>query len=85
MTSKIQQLSDMDCNPEEQQKCLEIVNKITDIVKEEFQENKRNQQVEASNSNEQETPTIVQRILETWKGIWRNFLRKSVWITLNQL
>jgi len=49
MTSKIQQLLDtfLDYNPEEQQKCLEIVDKITDIVKEEFQENKKNQQVEA--------------------------------------
>jgi len=82
MTSKIQQLLDtfMDYNPEEQHKCLEIVDKINVTVKEEFQENKKNQQAEASNSNEQETPTMTQRIRETWKGLWRNeFLRKSIW------
>ena len=43
MTSKIQQLLDtfMDYNPEEQHKCLEIVDKINVTVKEEFQENKK--------------------------------------------
>ena len=51
MTSKIQQLLNtfLDYNSEEQEKCLEIVDKITDIVKDEFQENKKNQQTEASN------------------------------------
>jgi len=79
MTSKIQQLLDtlMDYNPEEQQKCMEIVVKISDIVKEEFQENTKNQQPEASNSNEQETLTMIQRIPETWTGLWRNELSKE--------
>jgi len=79
MTSKIQQLLNtfLDYNSEEQEKCLEIVDKITDIVKDEFQENKKNQQTEASNSNEQEIPTMIQRIPETWKGFWRNELSKE--------
>jgi len=49
MTSKIQQLlgTCMDYNVEEQQKCLAIVNKIHDIVKDESQRNKKDQQPEA--------------------------------------
>jgi len=79
MTSKIQQLLDtfLDYNPEEQDKCLEIVDKISDTVKEEFQEIKKNQQTEASNSNKQEIPTMIQRIPETWKGFWQNELSKE--------
>jgi len=67
MTSKIQQLlgTCMDYNVEEQQKCLAIVNKIHDIVKDESQRNKKDQQPEASNSNQQQTPTTIQRIPET--------------------
>jgi len=57
MTSQIQQLLDtfMDYNMEEQQKCLAIVDKIHDIVKDESKGNKKDQQAEASNSNQQET------------------------------
>jgi len=79
MTSKIQQLLDtfMDYDMEEQQKCLEIVDKITEIVKEEFQENKKNQQADASNSNRHETPTTIQRILETWKSMWQKEFSKE--------
>ena len=79
MTSKIQQSLDtfMDYNLEEQQKCLGIVDKLTVMVKEEFHENTKNQQAEASNSNEQETPTMIQGIPETWKGLWRNELSKE--------
>jgi len=67
----------MDYNMEEQQKCLEIVDRITEIVKEEFQENKKNQQEKASNNNQHETPTTIQRIPETWKGLWQNELSKE--------
>jgi len=79
MTSKIQQFLDtlMDYKPEEQQKCLEIVNKITDIAKEESQVNTKNQQPETSNSKEQETPTMIQRSPEIWKGFLRNELSKE--------
>ena len=79
MTSKIQQVLDtlMDYIPEEQQKCLEIVNKITDIAKEESQVNTKNQQPETSNSKEQETATRIQRSPEIWKGFLRNELSKE--------
>jgi len=79
MTSKIQQLLDtfMDYNMDEQQKRLEIVDKIHDIAKDESQRNKKGQPPEASNSNQQETPTTIQRIPETWKGLWQNELSKE--------
>jgi len=79
MTSKIQQLLDTfrDYNMEEQQKCLEIVDKIHDIVTDESQGNKKDQQAGTSNSNQQETPKTVQRIPETWKGLWQNELSKE--------
>jgi len=79
MTSKIPQLLDtfMDYNMEEQQKCLEIVEKIHDIVKDESQRNRKDQQTEASNNNRQETPTTIKRIPRTRKGLWQNELSKE--------
>jgi len=79
MTSKIQQLLDtfMDYNMEEQQKCLEIVDNKNDIVKDESQGNKKNQQAGASNSNKQETPTTIQRIPEIWEDPWKDELPKE--------
>ena len=76
MTSKIQQLLDsfMNYNPDEQQKCLEIVKKIHDIVKDESQRSEKDQQSEASNSNHQETLTTIQRIPENWKVLCQNKL-----------
>jgi len=76
MTSKIQQLLDtfMSYNPDEQQRCLEIVKKIYDIVKDESQRSEKDQQSEASNSNHQETPTTIQRIPENWKVLCQNKL-----------
>jgi len=67
----------MDYNMEEQQKCLEIADKINDIVKDESQGNKKNQQAGASNSNKQETPTTIQRIPEIWEDSWKDELPKE--------
>ena len=72
----------MDYNMEEQQKCLEIADKINDIVKDESQGNKKNQQAGASNSIKQETPTTKKEFLKYGKTHGKtNFLRKSVWRT----
>jgi len=75
MTSKIQQLfTFMDYSMEEQQKFLEIVGRINDIVKDASQGKKKIQQEGASNNNKQETPTTIQRIPKIWKEPWRDEL-----------
>jgi len=76
MTSEIQQLLDtfMDYSMEEQQKFLEIVGRINNIVKDASQGKKKIQLEGASNSNKQETSTTIQRIPEIWKDPWRDEL-----------
>jgi len=77
MTSQLQQLLEtfIKFKPDEQEKCLEIAKKIHDILKDEPQRSKEDQQPETSNSNYQEKLTTIQITQENWKPFVRtNFL-----------
>jgi len=70
MTSGIQQLLEIltDYSTEEQQKCLEIVGRINNMVKVTYQREKKMQQDKDSNNDEQETP-LEERKTETFHDI----------------
>ena len=76
MTSQLQQLLEtfIKFNPDEQQKCLEIAKKIHDIVKQDSQRSKEDQQPETSNSNHQEKLTMIQRTHENCEVLHQNKL-----------
>jgi len=79
MTSEIQQLLDtlMNYCMDEQQKFLEIVDRINEIMKGASQREKKIQQEGASNNNKPETPKTIPKIPENWKDLRRDELHEE--------